>query len=209
MLVSTPGSWVADRLGVERTGVVRVVGLVLAAYGLDLLVTATSRWRRLSTAAVGVVVADLAWVVGTVVVLAAGWVDPRSGRLLLIAAGVAVAGLGVAQRRRSAGPAGRWRSAPTRPSPRRHRRPSRSWSSAEAGCSGRRCGRRFRTTSCSDGWPATSIGVEVVTGTGVDLVHRCVAKGGQAWYETCTLYDEGHRQLVEVDTSDYPPAARR
>jgi hypothetical protein len=36
------------------------------------------------------------------------------------------------------------------------------------------------------------------------LRRRCTSTGGAAWEETCTLWDDGRRFAVEVDTTDYP-----
>jgi hypothetical protein len=207
LFVAAAGSWVADRLGVEHTSFVRVAGLILAIYGLDLLVIAGARWRRLRAAAVAVVAADAAWVAGTAIVLAAGWVEPRGGRLLLAAAGLAVAGLAVAQGR-ALGPARRAVAAAGGPTSAQisEEAPATEAIRVEVRSS---LERAALWASVSDhelfGRLAGNLDrVEVVSGTGTDLVRRCVAKGGRDWYETCSIYDEGHRQAVEVDTGNYP-----
>lgn len=46
--------------------------------------------------------------------------------------------------------------------------------------------------------------VEVISQPGETLRRRCTSTNGQQWQETCTLWDEGRRFAVEVDTSDYP-----
>jgi hypothetical protein len=206
LFVATAGAWVAGRLGVERSGVVRVAGLVLAVYGLDLLVVAATRWRLLGAATVGVVAADLAWVAGTVVAVATGWGDPGGGRVLLAAAGVVVAGFAVAQGR-ALGAARRAMVAGG---------PTIAEISGEAPATEAIRVETRTGLSRAALWAAVSdhelFGrlalnldrVEVVSGVGTDLVRRCVAKGGRHWYETCTIADEGHRRAVEVDTSTYP-----
>ena len=46
--------------------------------------------------------------------------------------------------------------------------------------------------------------VEVISQPGETLRRRCTSTNGQHWQETCTLWDEGRRFAVEVDTSAYP-----
>jgi hypothetical protein len=46
--------------------------------------------------------------------------------------------------------------------------------------------------------------VEVISGPGETLRRRCTATEGGHWQETCTLWDEGRRFAVEVDTAAYP-----
>ncbi len=47
-------------------------------------------------------------------------------------------------------------------------------------------------------------GVQAMTPNGPGLERRCVDSLGRGWNESCTLWDEGRRFAVEVDTSDYP-----
>ncbi len=46
--------------------------------------------------------------------------------------------------------------------------------------------------------------VEVISEPGQALRRRCTNNSGKGWEESCTLWDEGRRFAVEVDTSDYP-----
>jgi hypothetical protein len=46
--------------------------------------------------------------------------------------------------------------------------------------------------------------VEVISEPGRPLRRRCANSAGETWAETCTLWDDGRRFAVEVDTSDYP-----
>jgi hypothetical protein len=46
--------------------------------------------------------------------------------------------------------------------------------------------------------------VEVISEPGQPLRRRCTNTAGTGWEETCTLWDEGRRFAVEVDTSNYP-----
>lgn len=44
--------------------------------------------------------------------------------------------------------------------------------------------------------------VEVVRGSGADLVRRCVDTGGNTWTETCTRWAAGEAFAVEVDVGN-------
>lgn len=46
--------------------------------------------------------------------------------------------------------------------------------------------------------------VEVISEPGRPLRRRCTNTRGAGWEETCTLWDEGRRFAVEVDTTNYP-----
>lgn len=46
--------------------------------------------------------------------------------------------------------------------------------------------------------------VEVISAPGQPLRRRCTNTTGNSWEETCTLYDDGHRYAVTVDTGNYP-----
>jgi ribosome-associated toxin RatA of RatAB toxin-antitoxin module len=46
--------------------------------------------------------------------------------------------------------------------------------------------------------------VEVSSRPGETMRRRCTSSSGQQWQETCTLWDEGRRFAVEVDTAAYP-----
>lgn len=82
--------WLADQLGTDRHGLVRLVGVALAAYAIDQLVVASARWSRLRVLARGVVLADVLWVAGTAVALAGGWIEHPTGIALVALTGAAV-----------------------------------------------------------------------------------------------------------------------
>lgn len=87
---------VARMLGIDSSGVVRVVGVALLAYAMDLLVAAALRRNRLVPLARVVAGADAAWVLGTVVVAMTGAVSSE-GALLLGGLAVPVGALAVGQ----------------------------------------------------------------------------------------------------------------
>jgi hypothetical protein len=46
--------------------------------------------------------------------------------------------------------------------------------------------------------------VEVISEPDAPLRRRCVNTSGQGWEETCTLWEDGRRFAVDVDTAGYP-----
>ena len=87
---------VADLLGTSATGVVRLVGIALVVYGIDLVVAARTRWagQVLRFAGVG----NLGWEVASLAVAALADLS-TTGRVLVAAQGVAVGALGLVQLR--------------------------------------------------------------------------------------------------------------
>lgn len=46
--------------------------------------------------------------------------------------------------------------------------------------------------------------VEVISAPGEPLQRRCTAASGDSWEETCSLWDDGRRYAVDIDTTSYP-----
>jgi hypothetical protein len=187
-----------DRVvGLGHPRVVPLIGAALAAYGVELLLVAATRRSRLLRIAPWIVFADIAWVVATVVGLATGAVD-GAGAAVLVALAVPVAGLALAQRRALASARASAAVIDERPPIEAVRverksaaRPDALWTAvADHELFGRLAANLDR--------------VEVVSGAGEGMERRCVARGGRAWSERCTLWDDGRRHAVEVDTDGYP-----
>jgi hypothetical protein len=85
--VVAPGA-VGDLLGIAHTGWVRAVGAGLVLFALDIVLGVRSS-RYLANTALITSVADLAWVVGTVAVVAAGDLT-TTGRVLAVVMGIGV-----------------------------------------------------------------------------------------------------------------------
>lgn len=81
---------VADVLGVSRVGLVRLIGIGLVIFAVDLLVLWMVRPRWLVPGARIVAGTDAAWSAGTVAVTVAGALDPI-GAALVLATGVVTA----------------------------------------------------------------------------------------------------------------------
>lgn len=95
-LVAAP--WVGDGIGVESTLLIRLVGAGLVVFAVDVLLVAAS--DRVTTLAKLVSAADLAWVAGTLVLVAAGAFSTLGAALMLAVAAV-VGTLGITQLRLS------------------------------------------------------------------------------------------------------------
>ncbi len=183
-------------------------GWVLAALGggllgfAVLLVWLLAAPHRLAVGARFVLVADLAWVVGAVVVLA-GFPEllAPAGRVGLAAVSVVVAAMIVGQ---AAGLRRRGQAPMTATSPvqlqvdRIVAAPvGRVWATiADAGDYGR----------FAPGIAHTAIvaGDGEGEGQGEGMVRVCRDDRGAEWAETCTLWEDGHRYRMTVDVSSYP-----
>lgn len=87
---------VAELLGTSSTGLVRLVGIALVVYGVDLVVAARTRWagQVLRLAGVG----NLGWEAASLAVAALADLS-TTGRVLVAVQGAAVGVLGVVQLR--------------------------------------------------------------------------------------------------------------
>lgn len=81
---------VADLLGTDHTGIVRIVGIGLVLFALDLVILRAAPHRWLVAGSKAVAGADAAWSVGTVVVALSGTLDPV-GVAVVLATGVMTA----------------------------------------------------------------------------------------------------------------------
>jgi uncharacterized protein YndB with AHSA1/START domain len=184
------------------SGPIGVAGWILATLGVGLVVFAAMLvWllaepRRLASWAWLVLVADAAWVLGAVVLLAGfpGLLTP-AGEFGLGAVSVVVATIAVGQTvgLRRLGDAPMTATSPV------HLRVERFvavpmervWRAiADAGDYGR----------FAPGIAATTI----VAGEGEGMVRVCRDDQGGEWAETCTLWEDGHRYRMTVDVSTYP-----
>ena len=184
------------------SGPIGVAGWILAALGVGLVAFAVALvWllaapRRLASWARLVLVADVAWVLGAVV-LVAGFpgVLTRARQFGLGAVSVVVATIAVGQ---TVGLRRLGHEPMTATSPvhllveRIIAEPvERVWEAiADVGDYGR----------FAPGIAATSI----VAGEGEGMVRVCRDDQGGEWAETCTLWEDGHRYRMTVDVSTYP-----
>ena len=96
--MGTASGAVSDLLGTDATGVVRVVGIALALYGVALFASArTSRAPQILKAAG---IGNLGWEVGSLAVAALADLS-TTGRVLVAVQGLAVGALAVVQLRAS------------------------------------------------------------------------------------------------------------
>lgn len=90
------GRWSADRLGLDDTTWVRLVGAGLILFAVAVAAGSRLRGPSLARAARLISAADAAWVIGTVAVVASG-VLSTSGVVIALVMGVGVLDLGLAQ----------------------------------------------------------------------------------------------------------------
>jgi hypothetical protein len=187
------GWWLATPWRLGAAWLPALVGAGVAAFGVALARIAVEPAERLRRLAAAVVGADLAWVVASAVLLLRG--DRPAGGVLAVA-GVAGAVLGFAA----------WQVAGIAAI--RRGDPLADVEIVEAST--------VLAAPPDEVWPLVTdhdlyghlapnlSRVEVISAPGAPLRRRCTSKGGDSWGETCTLWDEGRRFAVEVDTSDYP-----
>jgi hypothetical protein len=187
------GWWLADPWTLGPTVAPPAVGAGVAGFGVLVARIAVEPAGRLRRLAAAVVAADLAWVVASAVLLA-GTDRPATATTAIAAVAVVVAGLAVWQlagiaAARADDPLAEIEvveAATVIAVP-----PQRIWPLlTDHGLYGRLA-------------PNLST-VEVISEPGAPLRRRCTNNGGDSWEETCTLWDEGRRYAVEVDTSNYP-----
>ena len=170
-----------------------LVGVPVAGFGLALAVIAAASADRLRRTTVAVIGADILWVAATTVLLAQVPL-PAAGAVTAVAVAAVVAllaawqALGLAAIRRDDPLADFEIIEVSRhlPVP-----PHRLWPLVS---DHRLYGRLAPNLST----------VEVISPPGETLRRRCTSSSDQRWQETCTLWDEGHRFAVEVDTAAYP-----
>jgi hypothetical protein len=200
------GGQVADLLGVDQVWVVRALGAGLVGFAGVVFVVSGVRTSRLRPASLVVSIADLGWVAGSLVTFTLGWLS-TSGVAAMVATGVVVLGLGLAQLRARAAA-------------------SRAIGVSEADFDEVppleivTFDRRASVTP-EQLWPvmidhelyaklALNLkAAEGLTPDGLGFQRSCTDAAGRSWSETCTLWEPGRRFDVDVDTSDYPyPLAR-
>lgn len=188
--------WIGDLRGAS-TIAVRVVGIGLVLFAIGVGRASGARHRRLAISGRLIGVADAGWVVATAGLVAAGTLS-RTGVGLAVAVGVVVAAFAALELHGARAVAAAPPLSDVTPpleaitasidvaAP-----PHRAWAVV--------------TDHELYGRLAPNLGrVEPTTPNGPDLARRCTNRRGQSWSESCTLWDDGHRFAVAVDTSDYP-----
>lgn len=183
---------IADRIGVSEHRIISSTAIGLIVFALVLVTASGAPTNRLIPAGQLITAADALWVVATIVIIAVAGL-PAQGNLILAAVAVIVAAFAALQ--------------------------------ARAGSTIDRlsAGQTVRLSRVLDGnvdavWAAVidhetygrlapNLSSVVPTGPdGPDLTRRCWDTRGRHWDEACTLWEEGRRFAVEVDTAaaDYP-----
>jgi hypothetical protein len=188
--------WIAEVMGVS-TIVVRVVGVGLVLFAIGVGFASGSRQRRLPGLARLIGVADACWVTATAVLVATGALGD-AGIGVAVCVGVVVAGFSVFELRGAAAVVSAPLVADLSPSLEAITIAAEVDASAE---------RAWAVVTDHElyGRLAPNLGrVDLTTTNGPELARRCTDNRGRGWSESCTLWDEGRRFAVAVDTSDYP-----
>jgi hypothetical protein len=191
--LAAAGPWLADAWAAGPRWLLPVLGAAVAAFGLVVARVAVQPTRRLRRQARAVVVADVLWVLVSTAVTAA---RPLTGAGNAVAVAVAVVVTALAG----------WQVLGLHRS--RNRDPFDDDEVVEVGADVR--------VGAEAVWPlvvdhdlygrlAPGLrSVEVISEPGDPLRRRCTNSSGDSWQETCTLWEDGRRFAVEVDTTDYP-----
>ena len=191
---------VLDRLlGTGQPGWIRIVGAGLGLFAIDVALVAGSRTRRLRTLTPFIIVADGLWVIGTALTIALGWYA-MGGAVVLGAVGVMVATFAALQLRthRALGRAlGLDEINESPPIEVAHVETRLDAPAALAW--------EIVTDHELYGTLAPNLASVAATGpNGPGLIRTCSDRRNLSWNESCTLWDDGQRFEVAVDTSDYP-----
>jgi len=193
LVLLVAGWFVAEPWGVRPTVVAPLVGGAVASFGVLVAWVGVQPADRLRRWSVGIAAADVAWVAASIALLI-GYPLTAPGAVAVAAAAVVVAALAA------------WQLGGVAAA--RHDDPLADIEVVQAV--------RVWPAPPADVWPlltdhdlygriAPNLStVEVVSETGQPLRRRCTNTAGQAWEETCTLWEDGRRFAVDVDTSDYP-----
>ena len=196
------GGWTSTVLGTGHAALVRLVGLVLVVFAVDVGAVAGSRVSKLSRWATVVSIADAMWVAATVATVAAGWYS-AAGVVVVGAVALMVGGFGLGQFRA-------WRHlrtvAATRTISMFDEVPPVEVAHVKRKVRGsRQVAWEVVTDHELYGRLAPNLSaVHVRSGTGVGMVRVCSNNGGEQWSETCTVWDEGEQFEVNVQTDRYP-----
>jgi hypothetical protein len=201
-IVAAVASGPLDRvLNTGHPGLVRLAGLGLVVFAVDHVALAGARTSRLLRWTPAVVAADTAWVVASAATIAAGWYG-GAGAVVVTVVAAMVAGFAVRQ-------AATWRAARASASEQMaaiDERPPVEVVRVERAVAGERpAAWQVITDHELYGRLAPNLSrVHATTGDGPELQRSCANRKGEEWQETCTLWEEGHRYEVAVDTAAYP-----
>lgn len=191
----------ADLFDLDDVWLLRLLGGALLGFAFGVLAISGSTTKTLTTWSAAISLADFGWVVGTIAVVALGWL-PTAGAFVMSAVAAVVFALGVAQlaaRRHLISAAEDTAAALDEFPPVETQTFERSIEGTPA-----------------ELWPVISDhalyaklalnlrAAENLTPNGPGFERSCTDSAGRTWSETCTLWDEGRRFDVSVDIDDYP-----
>ncbi|MEQ8717413.1 MAG: SRPBCC family protein [Acidimicrobiales bacterium] len=195
------GGPLADLFDLDEVWLVRLLGGGLLAFGLGVFALSGARTTVLTTWSAGISLADFGWVVGTVVVLALGWLS-TAGAVVMSVVGAVVGGLGSAQlaaRRRLHDAADDTTAALDEFPPVEIHTFQRAIGGTPA--------QLWPIVSDHSRYAELALNLkaaENLTPNGPGFERSCTDRAGRTWSETCTLWDQGRRFDVSVNIDDYP-----
>ena len=189
-------------LGASSTALVRIVGVCLVVFALDVVVVAGSSIRNLKRYTLLISAADLAWVAASIATIALGWLS-TTGAVVIGFVAVMVATFGIRQIflvRRLVQGSHTADMVVMNESP-----PTETFHFQAPIACNPVLGWSIITDHELYGRLAPNLGVVAATApNGPGLTRSCSNRGGDAWDETCTLWHDGEQFEIEVDTTNYP-----
>ncbi|MGI9612855.1 MAG: SRPBCC family protein [Acidimicrobiales bacterium] len=183
---------IAEWIGVSEHRIINSTAIGLLVFGLMLVITSGAPTNRLVPAGRLITAADALWVVGTIVVIAVAGL-PAQGNVILAGVAVIVATFATLQARTNSTIDRRSDSQSVHFSKVLNGNVDAVWAAV--------------IDHETYGQLAPNLSRVLPTGPdGPDLTRRCWDTRGRHWDEACTLWEDGHRFAVEVDTTavDYP-----
>jgi hypothetical protein len=188
--------WLAEVAGVS-TIAVRVVGVGLVVFAVGVGLASSSRHRHLPGLARLIGAGDAGWLAATAVLVATGALE-ATGIGIAAAIGIVVAGFAALELRGAA-------AVPSAPIAADVSPPLEAIATSTDVDAPAERAWAVVTDHELYGRLAPNLGrVELTTTNGPDLARRCTNHTGRSWRESCTLWHDGRRFAVAVDTSDYP-----
>ncbi|NNE96363.1 MAG: hypothetical protein HKN24_10075 [Acidimicrobiales bacterium] len=191
---------IAELVGVEPAWLVRSVGVGLLAFAASLFILAGDRVSMLRRLAGAISIADLGWVVATVALVAKGWLS-TVGIVVMGVVAVVVLALGIGQFRALRRLNDAMAAVP------QHHAALDQTPPVEVVHYQRRLpvepGQLWPVMTDHELYAELALNLssaEGLTPNGPGLRRTCSDGAGRSWSETCTLWDEGRRYDIEVET---------
>ncbi|MGQ0743484.1 MAG: SRPBCC family protein [Acidimicrobiales bacterium] len=179
----------------------RAIGVGLVAFAFGVAAIAGSRMSRLLRWVPAITIADVAWVLSSVTTIVLGWYS-NVGVVVITAVAIVVGWLALQQAITS------WRTRKLLRTglPSVNESPPIEVFAFDRIVQGD-VATAWQVITDHELYGRLAPNLSRVSTTAVNgpnVTRTCANRSGKEWHETCTLWDDGHRYAVAVDTADYP-----